>query len=207
MRRFFINVSLIPLKIMETFNFILAPIFATLGIFFLVIGLQRAFHSGFPYNIHDQTEKDILRDNFFGTLAGSCALFCIVPSILPIKSWHAAIPIGLAFVLFMTFGVTIRAYLSAMMAHAMTKAIKMSNRFFDQSSDSGRLEWYEFTPFAFIAGWVVYYLMYLATAWLAKFEVASTNPPIWSIVISLAFGMLVATIVTITIYQRLKNTR
>jgi len=192
---------------MEPFNLILAPFFGVIGILFLVIALPRAFRTGLPYNIHNQTEKDILRDNFFGTLAFTCALFCIAPSVIPIKSWYTVIPLGLVFIFVMSCGATLGAYLRALMTYAMTKAIQRTNQFFDQSDDSGRLKWYEFTPFAFIAGWVIYYLIYVASALLTGFEVSSDHPPIWSIIISLIFGLLVAWIVTISFYQRLKNTR
>ena len=85
------------------------------------------------------------------------------------------------------------------------RAIQDSGFWAQEPDPLASLAWYEFTPFTFIAGWIVYYLMYAVSAFVAKFDIASDNAPTWSILTALAVGALSATIATVNLYQTFKN--
>ncbi len=68
--------------------------------------------------------------------------------------------------------------------------------------DLSTLEWYEYTPFAFVAGWAVYYLVYVSLLSISRIRLNSDVVPIWINLIGLILGMIASGILTRILRKR-----
>ena len=118
------------------------------------------------------------------------------------------IPFTLLLILMVTPVSMLGAYWSSFLANIMSGGKVRNNILFLQNiKEVSMLEWYEFTPFALVIGWIIYCLVYVAILLVLGIEVTSENAPDWSIFVALAFGVGIAFLVTIGIYRKFKNTK
>ncbi len=189
---------------MEAFNFIISIPLGLIALFFGSIGWRR----GNRFNFHDYQgdRKERLRDSFFSSFTMITAISCLFPIIAPLSIWGFIIPIALLMVLVITPISMLGAYWSSFLGNAMTGGKIRNNNFFWQSKkDISTLEWYEFTPFAFVGGWVVYYLVYVSLLLALGYEIMSDNAPTWIIFVGLAVGVVTAALTTFGIHQKFNN--
>ena len=85
-------------------------------------------------------------------------------------------------------------------------SIRNNGIFWKKEKDISSLEWYEFTPFAFVSGWIVCYLVYLSLLLILGYKINSDNVPMWIIFVGLIVGIITAALLTIGVHRKFKKT-
>jgi hypothetical protein len=189
---------------MEAIKFAFVTPIGIIALFFVFIGWRR----GIRFNFHDYQgdKKERLRDNFFSSFTIITSLGCLIPIIFPFDLWGFAIPLYLLMVFVITPVSMLGAYWSSFLGNVMTGARIRNNGFFWQSSkDISVLEWYEFTPFAFVGGWVVCYLVYVSLLLVMGYRIMSEDVPAWFILVGLTVGTITAVIAAFGINRKFKK--
>jgi hypothetical protein len=144
---------------MESIQCLIALPVGISALFFMFLGWRR----GVRFNYHDYQgdRKERLRDNFFSSFAMTASLGCFF-FVFSADFWDVVIPFYLLMVCVVKPIGMLGAYWSSLLTRAIAGDGIRPTRF---SSLNGKnlsaLEWYEFTPFVFVAGWIVCYLTYL----------------------------------------------
>ena len=189
---------------MEAIKFTIVIPIGIIALFFVFVGWRR----GIRFNFHDYQgdKKERLRDNFFASFTMIAAIGCIIPIMFPFDLWGFAIPFYLLIVLVITPISMLGQYWSSFLGNVMTGGrIRNSGFFWQSGKDISALEWYEFTPFAFVGSWVVYYLVYLSLSLVQGYEIISEDIPAWIILVGLSVGMISGVIATLGINRKFKN--
>ena len=186
---------------MEVINLVLALPLVGIGAFFLYIGWRRGIR--FMYHDYQGNTKERLRDNILSSFTVSTSFCCFILIWAPKNLQGFTVPV----ILFLILAVTPISILGAYWSSFLTKIMSGNSDPFGlrRIDDGQNIKWYELTPIAFAASWIVYYLIYIALLLVNGFEVTSENAPHWIIIIALLFAGLVAYVVTIEIYKKFKN--
>jgi hypothetical protein len=186
---------------METVNCVIAVPLVLIALFFVFTGWQRALRFNFHY--YQDNDREKMRDNFFSSLNVVTGFLCIFPAIVSVSLWWFAIPFTLLMILVGTPLVMLGASWSSFLSMLMTgKRIGYTGAFWLGGKNLSTVEWYEYTPFAMIASWVVYFLVYVALLLLLQIEITSDVVPIWIVIVSLVFGVIAGLILTSIIHKK-----
>jgi hypothetical protein len=71
--------------------------------------------------------------------------------------------------------------------------------------DGSSLRWFEYTPFAVVVGWMVYYLVYVLSLLISGIKIMSDTAPLRTILVALIFGVVAAVFITIAIIRNLNE--
>jgi hypothetical protein len=196
---------------MEIIRFALAIPLGLIALFFLYIGSRRG--ERFSFHDYQGDDQERLRDNFFSAFTMFTSLSCLT-IMIPLTSWRFAIPFILLLILIGTPMLMLGFYLKSFLANVLVgltnlltgnDSILNNGIFWKKEKDISSLEWYEFTPFALVSGWIVYYLVYLSFLLILGFKIDSDNAPVWVIFVGLTVGIITAVLLTIGIHRKFKN--
>jgi hypothetical protein len=188
---------------MEFIRFTIAIPIGIIALCFLFIGWRR----GIRFNLHDYQgdKRERLRDNFFSSFTIITSLGCIVPIIFPFDLWGFGIPFYLLMIILVTPLSMLGAYWSSFLGNLMTGGkIRSSGFIWQLGKGASDLNWYEFTPFAFVGGWIVYCLVYLFFLLVMGYKIMSDDVPAWITLTGLTVGTLVAIIAVFAIKRKLQ---
>ena len=189
---------------MEEIKFAIVIPIGIIALFFVFVGWRR----GIRFNFHDYQgdKRERLQDNFFSSFTMMTGIGCIIPIMFPFELWGFAIPFYLLMVFVITPVSMLGAYWSSFLGNVMTGGRIRNGGFFWQSGkDVSAPEWYEFTPFVFVGGWVAYYLVYLSLLLVMGYQIVSEDVPVWIILVGLAVGIFTAIIAALGINKKFKN--
>ena len=193
--------EIIKFRIMEVINCVVAFPFVVMAVFFVLTGWQR----GLRFNFYDYqgNSRERMRDNFFSSLNIITGVSCVFPIIASIKLWGFAVPMILLSIVVVTPFAMLGASFSAFLGEIMTGGkIREHAAFWLGGKDLSTLEWYEYTPFAFVAGWLVYYLIYISLLLILRIKITSDVAPIWIVIIGLILGTTAGVILTTRIRKK-----
>jgi hypothetical protein len=186
---------------MDAINCVVAVPFVILALFFVLTGWQR----GLRFNFHDYqgNSRERMRDNFFSSLNIITGISCAFPIIASIKLWGFAVPLILLSIVVVTPLAMLGASFSSFLGVIMTSGkIRDHAASWLGGKDLSTLEWYEYTPFAFVAGWLVYYLVYISLLLILRIKITSDVVPIWIVITGLILGITAGVILTTRIHKR-----
>jgi|GEM_PF-7046962 hypothetical protein len=190
---------------MEVIKVLLSPLLVGAALFFGYVGLrwERRFRS----NYYQGDKKERFRDIFFSSFTITTSISCFLLVIAPIDLWLLVIPIILLLILV----VTPMSMLSSFLNRKITATERIASNIFlahfeSLEKDILISEWYEYTPFSFVAGLIVFYLSYLGISFLAGSDVASENVPLWSVLVSFSLGLITSSLSIMGIYRKFNNT-
>jgi hypothetical protein len=127
------------------------------ALFFLLLGYRRGVR--FFDHESNSSQKERQRDNFLASFDIAAFVFCIVLAMSPVKLWLLMIPIGIAALLFCIPVSILGSYYQLYeVTGFMPKnaGIQVQHNGPGEKPD-GKVVWYEFIPFIFIAGWLTYF--------------------------------------------------
>ena len=189
---------------MEVLNCIITVPLGSIALFFLFIGWRRGIRFNFYDYQGNKTER--LRDNFLSSFTVITSLCSVFPIFAPTSLWGFIIPFSLLMVLVLTPLAMLGAYFSSFLAHLPTRGSVFNVGFWGQKNIEGsKLQWYEFTPFAFVIGWMVYYLVYVLSLLASGMKIMSDTVPMWIILVALMFGVITAVFLTIGIHRKFEK--
>jgi hypothetical protein len=185
---------------MEVFNCVISLPLGIIALIFVFAGGRR----GVRFRTHDYQEdkKERLRDNFFSSFTMMTGICCIFPIISPVNLWGFSIPLSLLFVLVLTplsmLGASFNSFLFRF-PKTLTINVGMWGA---NNPDGSSLRWFEYTPFAVVVGWMVYYLVYVLSLLISGIKIMSDTAPLRTILVALIFGVVAAVFITIGIHQK-----
>jgi hypothetical protein len=189
---------------MDAINCVIAVPLVTIALFFVFTGWRR----GIRFNFHDYqgNQRERLRDNFFSSFTMLTAFSAVLPIFFPANLWGFAIPFIFLSILVLTPLAMLMASWSSFLARLMTRGrIRDGGAFGQNRKDLSTLEWYEFTPFAFVAGWVGYYLVYILLLLVLGIKLMSDVTPTWVVIVGLVVGVITAVLLTIGIHRKFED--
>ena len=102
-----------------------------------------------------------MRDIFLFVFNLVAIVFCVLIAMSPTELWLVMIPIGLGLFIFVIPVSLLGSYYQFyVVAGYMPKNAGFQVQLNDPSEKlDGKILWYEFTPFMFITGWLVYFIV------------------------------------------------
>jgi hypothetical protein len=147
---------------LSNINWIIALPLGIVSLFFLWIGFRRGVR--FFDHENNSSKKEKLRDVFLSTFDIVTVGFCVLLAVSPTNLWLVMIPIGSALFVF-TIPVSLLGsyYQLYVVTGYMPKnaGIQVQHSVLNEKAN-GKIVWYEFTPFIFVIGWLIYFLFNIA---------------------------------------------
>jgi hypothetical protein len=130
-----------------------------ISLFFLWLGFRRGIR--FFDHESNSSQKERLRDIFLFTFNLVAIAFCVLIAMSPTELWLVMIPIGLGLFIFVIPVSLLGSYYEL---YVVTGYMPKNAGFHVQLNDpneklDGKIVWYEFSPFIFIAGWFIYFIV------------------------------------------------
>ena len=129
------------------------------SLFFLWLTLRRGIR--FFDHENNASQKERFRDIFLSTFDIMAMVFCFLLAMSPTKMWLVMIPIGLAiFIFVIPISILGNYYQLYVVSGFMPKNAGVQISLNTPSEKFGKgVYWYEFIPFVFILGWLVFFLV------------------------------------------------
>ncbi len=174
-----------------------------LGIIALVLVFS-GWRRGVRFRTHDYQEnkKERLRDNFFSSFTMMTGICCIFPIFSPVNLWGFMIPLSLLFILVLTPLSMLGASFNSLLFRFPKTSTFNVGMWGTNNPDGSSLRWIEYTPFAVVIGWIVYYLAYILFLLISGIKIMSDTTPLWIILVALIFGVGAAIFTTIGIREK-----
>jgi len=189
---------------MENIHYAISTLIIMVALFFLFIGWRRGLRFYFHDYAGNKNEK--FRDNFFASVTVGTAISCVILVVTPITLWGFAVPVMLLMILGGSALSISGAYWSSFLSNLfISRKNRNDQLFWDEDKDLPNLEWYEFTPFAFFIGWIVYYLVYAIPLVISGISVTTENAPMDNILIGFSVGLVTAIFISLSFYYNRKT--
>lgn len=188
---------------MEVINCVIGLPLGIIALTFVFVGWRR----GVRFRTHDYQEnkKERLRDNFFSSFTIATGICCVFPIISPVNLWGFMIPLSLLFILVLTLLSMMGASFGSLLFPLPKTSTFNVGMWGTNNPDGASLRWFEYTPFAVVIGWLVYYLVYILSLLVSGMKIMTDTAPLWIILVALIFGVVAAVIITIRIHQKLER--
>ena len=154
---------------LSNINWLVAIPLGLMSLFFGGLGWRRSVR--FFDHESNASQKERFRDLFLSTFDFVTVVFSLIIALSPTQLWLVMIPIGLGLFIF-TIPISILG--SYYQLHVASGFMPKNAGINIRSSEPGektddKISWYEFTPFAFVLGWLMFFLVNtasLAFGWL-----------------------------------------
>ena len=188
---------------MEVINCVIGLPLGIIALIFVFSGWRR----GVRFRIHDYQEnkKERLRDNFFSSFTMATGFCCAFPIISPVNLWGFMIPLSLLFILGLTLLFMLGASFSSLLFRFPKNSTFNVGLWGTNNPDGASLRWFEYTPFAVVIGWMVYYLVYVLSLLASGIKIASDTAPLQIILVALILGVVAAVFLTMVIYRKFEK--
>ncbi len=189
----------------STINWLIAIPLGFAGLFFLLLGFRRCVR--FFDHQNNTNQKERFRDLFLSTFDIVAAIFCFLIATSSPKLWLVMIPIGLVlFIVCIPISLLGGYYQLYVVSGFMPKNAGIQIHF-DLLVEKAKekIPWYEFAPFAFILGCLVFFLVNVAILSFGWFIGNAQELYDSSIIIGIIIGTVTVAIVILGVIIRSKK--
>ncbi len=185
-------------------NWLAAIPLGFVALFFGALGLRR----GIRFFDHESnaSQKERLRDLFLSVFDMVAMVFGVLLAMSPTELWLVMIPIGLGLFIFVIPISMLGGYYQLHVASGFmpkNAGIKIRLGAPKETIDE-KMAWYEFTPLAFIFGWLMFFLVKLAILSIGWIIGNSPEPNSLSTIIGMIVGTMTGVIVVLGAFVKSK---
>ena len=191
---------------LSNINWLVVVPLGFIALFFGTLGLRRSIR--FFNHESNASQRERFRDLFLSTFALGTMVFSFLIAMSPTELWLVMIPIGIGMLIFTVPISILGSYYQLHVAIGFmprNAGFKIPSAAPSEKTDES-IAWYEFTPFAFVLGWLMFFIVnaaFLSVGWLTIGTAQELSG--FSMIIGIIIGILTAVVVIVGVFLKLKT--